>query len=294
MTWASTTTPRSPDRAPTPPRPPSDRRTAAPRPRLHQARALPRDQEAGGRETPGTAEAAVSQTEPPTTPGPTSVRPVNPETPDFLHATRTSYDSIVGEYSDRHADHLADLPLDRSLLTGFAELVRAAAPHPVADLGSGPGAVTARLHALGLPVFGIDISPRMVGLATRTYPELRFHVGSMTSLDLPDETLGGIAALYSVIHIPDDHLPTTFAEFHRVLVPGGHVLLAFQTGDDDGHERLTERFGKKIALDYYWRTPDTVSDHLAKAGLDVRARVVREPHEDETRPRAFLLARKPT
>ncbi|WP_210578067.1 class I SAM-dependent methyltransferase [Streptomyces sp. GESEQ-4] len=218
---------------------------------------------------------------------------MNPETPAFLHATRTSYDAIAGPYSDRHADHLADLPLDRALLTGFADLVKGAAPHPVADIGSGPGAVTARLNDLGLPVFGIDLSPRMVALASRTYPELRFHVGSMTSLDLPDETLGGIVALYSLIHVPDDHLPTTFAEFHRVLVPGGHVLLAFQTGDHDSSEHLTERFGQQIALDCHWRTPETVTDHLTKAGLDARARVVREPHEDESRPRAFLLARKP-
>jgi SAM-dependent methyltransferase len=225
---------------------------------------------------------------------PSRVRPVTDNPVDFLQATQASYDAIAPAYAERFPDWPADsTPLDRALVAAFAELARGRAPAPVADLGSGPGYITAHLHTLGVPVFGVDISPRMVALARRAHPELRFHVGSMTSLDLPDETLGGIVALYSIIHIPDDHLATAFAEFHRVLVPGGHVLLGFQSGGTDDHLRLTERFGQEISLDYYWRTPDTVADALTKAGLRLQASVLREPLGEEKRPRAFLLAHRP-
>nr|WP_107117037.1 class I SAM-dependent methyltransferase [Streptomyces curacoi] len=213
--------------------------------------------------------------------------------PEFLRSTRTSYDAIAPAYAEAFPDWSADsAPLDRSLVAAFAELAREHAPAPVADLGSGPGSVTAHLHALGVPVFGVDLSPRMVALARRAYPDLRFHVGSMTSLDLPDETLGGIIALYSIIHVPTEHLAATFAEFHRVLAPGGHVLLAFQSGDGDDHMRLIERFGQEISLDYHWRTPETVAEALTGAGLLLHARVLREPAGEERRPRAFVLARK--
>lgn len=212
--------------------------------------------------------------------------------PNYIDATRASYDAMAADYTERYADHLANLPLDRALVAAFAELVRAEGTQPVADIGSGPGYVTARLHSLGVPVFGVDVSPRMVALARRAHPQLRFHVGSMTALDLPDETLGGILALYSIIHIPDSDLPTVFAEFHRVLAPGGHVLIGFQSGPDD-HLHLAERFGHEMSLDYYFRTPDQVADLLTGAGLTLRARTVREPYEEETRRRAFLLARKP-
>ncbi|MFF3461259.1 class I SAM-dependent DNA methyltransferase [Streptomyces sp. NPDC001984] len=212
---------------------------------------------------------------------------------DFLRATSTSYDAIAKDYTALHPDGLAHHPLDRNLITVFAELVRANSDAPVADLGSGPGHVAARLHALGVPVFGIDVSPGMVALAREAHPALRFHVGSMTSLDLPDESLGGILALYSTIHVPDDHLPTAFAEFHRTLVPGGHVLLAFQSGSEDGHRRLTERFGHEIDLDLYWRTPETLEARLTEAGLEPRTRILREPHGEETLPRAFVYAHKP-
>jgi len=211
---------------------------------------------------------------------------------DFIESTRSSYDAIAPAYGAEHPDSLVESPLDRSLLTAFADLVRTAGEAPVADVGSGPGYVTARLNALGLPAFGIDISPRMVALAREAHPQLRFEVGSMTSLDVPDGTLGGVVALYSTIHIPDDRLPGVFAEFHRALRPGGHVLLGFQ-GAEDEHLHLSERYGQDISLDYYFRTPATVASFLRQAGLHLYAEVLRKPQGEEKRPRVFILAYKP-
>lgn len=217
---------------------------------------------------------------------------VSAENPEFIRATRISYDTIADAYAERFSDWLGVHPTDRALLGAFAELVTARGGGPVADIGCGPGQVSAALDALGVPVFGVDLSSRMVELARRAHPGLRFHVGSMTSLDLPNETLSGIVALYSVIHVPDDHLPTVFAEFHRVLVPGGQVLLAFQAGDETEHLHLAERFGHPIDLDYHWHTPDTVAERLTEAGLQPVTRVLREPQGEEKRARAFLLAHK--
>ncbi|MEV7319042.1 class I SAM-dependent methyltransferase [Streptomyces sp. NPDC093970] len=213
------------------------------------------------------------------------------ETTDFIETTRTSYDAIAKDYSAANAD-LPTQPVDMSLIGAFAQLVKANGTAPVADLGSGPGHITAHLHGLGVPAFGIDLSPAMVALAREAHPGLRFHQGSMTSLDLPDETLGGILALYSIIHVPDTHLPAAFAGFHRALVPGGHVLLAFQKSEQPGLH-ITERFGHRIDLHCYWRPAYVVSDMLVKAGLEVAATLIREPLDQEKWPRAFVLARKP-
>ncbi|MFD8721138.1 class I SAM-dependent DNA methyltransferase [Streptomyces sp. NPDC059629] len=213
------------------------------------------------------------------------------DTTDFIETTRTSYDTIAKDYSAEFPG-LPDRPVDMSLIAAFASLVKANGTAPVADLGSGPGHITAHLNDLGVPAFGIDLSPAMVALARESHPGLRFHRGSMTSLDLPDETLGGILALYSIIHIPDAHLPATFAGFHRVLVPGGHVLLAFQKGEQSGLH-VTERFGHEIDLHYHWRPAYAVGDMLVTAGLEVAATLIREPLGPEKWPRAFVLARKP-
>jgi SAM-dependent methyltransferase len=212
--------------------------------------------------------------------------------PSFLRATRAAYDSVAADYAECFQAELADKPLDRALLAAFAELVQTAGAGPVADLGCGPGHVTAHLHKIGLTAFGVDLSPEMVALARRAHPDLRFDEGSMTYLNLPDGALGGIVALYSVIHIPPDRLPGVFAEFYRVLAPGGHLLLAFQVRDEPRH--LTEWFGHAISLDGYPLAPDRAAGLLSQAGLVMYARLLREPDGGAKKlPLAYLLASKP-
>lgn len=213
--------------------------------------------------------------------------------PEFLATTRTFYDTVAGDYADHFRDALAVRPWDRAVLAGFAEDVRAQGAGPVADLGCGPGLVTAHLDALGVPVFGVDLSPQMVALARREHPGVRYEEGSMLALDLPDGALGGVVAYYSIIHTPSERLPQLFAEFHRVLAPGGHLLVAFQVGDEPLH--LDRPFGHPVSLDFRRRQPDRIAELLAQAGLTVRLRMLREPDETvgESTPQACLAARKP-
>lgn len=207
-----------------------------------------------------------------------------------LDSTRLAYDTVAARYAQVAAAALAELPLNRAMLNTFAELVRAHRVELVADVGCGPGHVAAHLHSLGVDVIGVDLSPAMVELARQSYPELRFEVGSMTSLDLPDGALGGIVAWYSIIHLPPEQLARAFAEFHRVLVPGGQLLLAFQVGDERLH--ITQAFGHAVSVDAYRLPPDGVGEQLAMADFEVHARLLREPGPSERVRQAYLLARK--
>ena len=134
---------------------------------------------------------------------------------DSLDATRTWSDAVAETYVRLFGDELAGKPLDRALLAAFVETVSG----PVADLGCGPGHVTAHLHRLGCQAFGIDLSPEMVAAARRAYPAVSFSRGDMTQLDITSGSLGGIVAFYSIIHLPPDLLPLALAEFARVLAP---------------------------------------------------------------------------
>jgi ubiquinone/menaquinone biosynthesis C-methylase UbiE len=209
--------------------------------------------------------------------------------PTYLRTTRAAYDDVAVLYSDLFRDALDRMPLERALIAAFAELVLAADAGPVADLGCGPGQVTAHLHSLGLTAFGIDLSPTMIALARQEYPDLRFDEGSMTDLDLPDQALGGILAWYSIIHTPPEQLPTVLTEFHRVLAPGGYVLLAFQAGE----ESPPQPFDHKVALAYRWSLDD-VAELLRQTGMVEIARLVREPEETERFEGGHLLARRPS
>jgi SAM-dependent methyltransferase len=138
---------------------------------------------------------------------------------------------------------------------------------------------------------GLDLSPEMVAVARRMFPHLRFDVGDMAALDVPDGALGGLVAWYSLIHTPPELLPAVYAEFHRVPAPGGHLALAFQVGDELRH--IGHAYGHDISVDAYRMSPDRVTDQACRAGFTPTARLVREPDGRAKSPQAYLLFGKP-
>lgn len=208
---------------------------------------------------------------------------------DFLTSTRVFYDAVAEDYAERFRDVLTVTPIDRAMLDAFAELVGRGGA--VADLGCGPGRVTAYLDSLGLSVLGLDLSASMLAIARRENPGLRFEQGSMLDLDMADGSLAGVVSWYSSIHTPVDELPRLFTEFLRVLAPGGHLLLAFQVGDEP--KRHDKPFGHDVILDFLRRQPEAVVELLTAAGFALVSRTVREPDPSELVRQAFLIARKP-
>ena len=213
--------------------------------------------------------------------------------PENLADTRDTYDRVAAEYAERIAGELAGKPLDRALLACFAEQV--AGMGTVADIGCGPGHVASYLHALGVPVIGVDLSPEMVAIARTLSPEIPFQQGSMLALDTPDASWSGIVALYSIIHLPPDARPQAFAEFVRVLRPGGMLLLAFHIGDEQRH--LDEWWGQEVSLDVWFLQPREIELLLRDAGFSIEMSLVRQPYAPDVEhqsQRAYIFARKTT
>ncbi|ADL45122.1 class I SAM-dependent methyltransferase [Micromonospora aurantiaca] len=208
--------------------------------------------------------------------------------PAWLVETRAAYDTVAEDYA-RLLPDVVEPPLDRALLAAFAETVGPG--RPVLEVGCGTGRVTAHLHRLGLDICGVDLSPGMVAVARRAYPDLRFEVGSLAELTAPDGSLAGLVSWYSVIHLPPELLPEVFAGFHRVLAPGGHLLLAVKAGDR--LDRRTQAYGHQVDLDVHWLPPDRLAAQVATAGFAVSATTVRAPVGGERQPQAFLLAQRP-
>ena len=208
------------------------------------------------------------------------------EPSSHLGATADAYDAMAVRYAEFARNELDALPLDRAVLAAFAELARTTDTGPVAELGCGPGRVTAHLRDLGLDVFGVDLSPVMIDLARAAYPDLRFEVGSMDALDLADGELNGIVSWYSVIHTPPQDMPSYFAEFRRVLAPGGHLLLAFF--ESEGAPVTV--FDHKVATAYRWPIDD-LAGLAGEAGFVEVGRMLREPREEERYRRGHLLMR---
>jgi SAM-dependent methyltransferase len=208
-------------------------------------------------------------------------------TESWLRDARVSYDTDAAGYAEKVRGLLDGNPYLRASLALFAELVRDAGGGPVADVGCGPGYVTRHLHDLGVDAFGIDLSPEMVAVARRDFPDLRFEVGTMTDLDLADDSVTGVLAFWSVIHVPDHAVPGVFAQFRRVLRPGGPLLVGFHVGEGTCRTRVGYT-GRPIAVDSHRRRPDQIADWLRGAGFGIEAELLMHP--DAEVPGAIILA----
>lgn len=210
------------------------------------------------------------------------------DTDGWLADTRTSYDTVAADYAEQLRGALAEKPYLRASLALFADLVHAAGGGPVADVGCGPGHVTAHLQGLGVDAFGIDLSPAMIDVARRDHPRLRFEVGSMTDLALTDASVAGLLAFWSLIHVPDDAVPMVFGHFRRVLRPGAPLLVGFHVGDRSTLK--TQGYGgHPMNVHVHRRRPDEVAARLRYARFTVEAQMLLDP--DDSVPGAILFAR---
>ena len=216
--------------------------------------------------------------------------PPGPPSPDRMAATRASYDAVASGYADAMSDELRHKPLDRALLTAFAEQVRQ--PGRVWDVGCGPGHVTAFLAGLGLDAAGVDLSDGMVAQARARHPGLEFRCGSMTALPSGDGEWDGLVSFYSLIHmIEDADLRAALAEYRRVLVNEGLLLLAVHAGQEVRHS--TEWFGAAVDVSFRFFDPDGLAAELDRAGFAIEAVTRRQPYPvvEVATERAYFLAR---
>lgn len=200
-----------------------------------------------------------------------------------------SYNAAAADYHAILKDYHRQDPFEIGALDYFGALVP---DGPVGDLGCGTGRITAYLAAKGMDVFGVDLTPGMIEVARREYPELRFEVGSLFGLDLKDGELAGALAWYSLVHTPAEDLPAVFAELFRVLRPGGHLVHGFKVGTGSRH--LTQAYGHDLDLEVYMYGVADVARLLAAAGFVEVATLTRAPlAAEKDAGQAALIVRKP-
>jgi SAM-dependent methyltransferase len=210
---------------------------------------------------------------------------------EIVSRTQKSYDRVAVEYAEKFKDEMDDKPFDRDCLDRLARDVGDLGP--ICDMGCGPGQIARYLHRKGIPALGVDLSPRMIVEAQRLNPEIHFHQGDMLSLPDADNSWGGIAAFYCIIHIPREKIVDALHEIKRVLKPGGILLTTFHIGEEIEH--LDEWWEKPVNLDFAFYQPKEMEAWLKEAGYELVETLVREPNpevEVATR-RAYVFAIKP-
>jgi len=202
---------------------------------------------------------------------------------DQRDAVRDAYSSMSKQYielfdsasgSQAQEEHAA---LFRRRLAGLSG--------PVLDLGCGPGHWTAHLHSLGAEVTGVDMVPEFIEHARAAHPGPAFQLGSMTEVDVPEHSVAGILSWYSTIHLPPTELDLALAEFRRLLMPSGTLVVGFFDSDDEVAE-----FDHAVTSGYRWPV-EVLARCIRQAGFTELERSQQQFPERPDRKYATIVAR---
>ena len=146
------------------------------------------------------------------------------------------------EFFDRHARQWDELARTLLPVPGYLPRLLALVPSvgTVVEIGVGTGGLLQELAGRAALVIGVDHSPVMLEEARRRLTEsgvagVDLRLGEMSHLPLPDGSVDCVL-LNMVLHHAADP-PAVLAEIHRVLGPGGGLLVA----DLARHEREAAR-----------------------------------------------------
>ncbi|HEY4209823.1 MAG TPA: class I SAM-dependent methyltransferase [Puia sp.] len=193
-----------------------------------------------------------------------------PETPPA-----EAYDKWALNYDDQ-PDNLM-LALDEEVCAGLLEQVDIRGK-VVADIGCGTGRHWQKiLERRPARLFGYDVSSGMLDILRQKYPDANTCLLESQRLKgLGDETCDLVLSTLTVAHIPN--LETSLREWHRVLRPGGDILIT------DYHPRALARGGqrtfrdgaKTIAVRNYIHTLKKINNIARRLDLDVLSQTERK------------------
>ena len=205
---------------------------------------------------------------------------------------RTAHDVLAEWYVDHLAGVLDRTPVERAVLDLFCELARAGdLGDVVADVGCGTGRLAPYLAARGVSPRGIDLSPGMVQVARRDYPDFAFDVADLRHLPFEDASLAGVVCWYSLIFLAPTDRATAFGELARVVKPGGYLVTAFKAGDGT-LRRGGRSAGLGVEYDGYWLSAQEMRDRVAVAGFATVFQGSRPAEEQDAYTHDYLLARR--
>ncbi|SFG16859.1 Ubiquinone/menaquinone biosynthesis C-methylase UbiE [Novosphingobium sp. CF614] len=184
------------------------------------------------------------------------------ETPnDGWSQSASAWIDGLGSHGDWSRAHVLDRPM-----------LRRVALHPyrhAIDIGCGEGRFCRLLNETGIRTTGIDPTHALIDRARVLDPGGDYRVGRAEALEFGDASFDLAIFYLSLIDIPD--LQSAIAEAHRILKPGGSLLIAnlqsFNTaGDPAGWVRDAEGV-ERFYIDHYL---DERSQWINWSGIRIR------------------------
>ena len=138
------------------------------------------------------------------------------------------FDNIAKEY-DRY-NYLASFNIDRIWRKRAISSLKPFAPRRILDIATGTGDLALLINKRLKPetVIGCDISEGMMQVARekcrkRGVTNIKFEKEDCTALSYPDNSFDAVTSSFGVRNFQE--LEKALGEMHRVLCPGGHLVI---------------------------------------------------------------------
>lgn len=114
----------------------------------------------------------------------------------------------------------------------------------ILDLGCGTGRDVYLFAPAGYEYLGVDISEGMVKQARKLFPDAKFKIMDIMSLDFKDQTFDGIWSFTAYQHLSKSDINIAIAEANRVLKMDGIGYITVKKGSKEGYlgEKGSERY----------------------------------------------------
>lgn len=137
---------------------------------------------------------------------------------NLLKKTRQDYNEIAQEFSATRERVLGEIEFL------FNDYVMPG--DKVLDLGCGNGLFFQFLKDKDIDYIGVDFSEKLIGIARKKYPKIKFQVADALNLPFPNNYFDKIYSIAVLHHIPSEQFRMQFfKEVRRVLKPNGFFIL---------------------------------------------------------------------
>lgn len=133
------------------------------------------------------------------------------------HDVDSGYTAWAPDYDGPNPAIEAEEPAVRSMLSDLPT-------GTAVDAGCGTGRHAGFLAERGFDTIGVDATEGMLAVARSKFPDVDFRIGRLEELPVDDGSVDVVTSALAVCHAPD--LEAVFAEFARVVRPGGTVIVS--------------------------------------------------------------------
>ena len=164
---------------------------------------------------------------------------------DIIKKTIDSYEEIAGEYYSAH--------LNVSTMKNQIDFFIKNLPGKnILDIGCAFGRDAKYFTEMGFDVFGVDLAPNFIKIASKNVPDAKFTQMDMRFLDFPENSFDGLWICSSFLHIPKDLARKTLIGFKKVLKKNGLMYVCVKQGNSEGFVRCDKyNSNKERYFSYY-------------------------------------------